>query len=77
MTTRRELPAGARAEVSAAPAGYRGEDARAAWRKALAEQAKARRRAAGRYARQADRAAGGRYRAGMSRRMPPGGDDTA
>ncbi len=72
--TGQEQPAGARAEVSAAPAGYRGEGVRAALRKALAERGAARRRAAGRYVRVADRAAAGRYRAGMSRRMPPDSD---
>jgi len=70
--TRAERPAGARAEHSAVPAGYQGDDARAKWKAALAAHNAALRRGA-------RRPRGGKYRAGMARRMPPepDGDDAA
>jgi len=61
-------PAGARAESSAAPAGYQGEDARARWKAALAARSAALRR--GRFSR-----AAGKTVPGMIRKMPDGDDD--
>ncbi len=71
--TRAERPAGARAELSAAPAGYQDGDARARWKAALAAHGAALRR--GRFTR-----AAGKTGPGMIRKMPdgpPDGDDAA
>jgi hypothetical protein len=84
MTTRDEPPAGGASTGRAAdhrdgatPAGSGGAEFRARWKAARAASGKAARRGAGRYVRQADRAAGERWRPGMGRRMPPGGDSAA
>lgn len=70
MNARGDVPAGARAELSAAPAGD--QDGRALWKAALAAHNAALRRRTG-------RRKGGGYRAGMARRPPPepDGDDAA
>jgi len=60
-------PAGARAELSAVPAGYQGGDARARWKAALAARSAALRR--GRFTR-----AAGKTGPGMIRKPPPGSD---
>jgi hypothetical protein len=62
--------------VPARPAGqgFSGEEWREKARAAQSAQARARRAAAGRYVRLADRGAGARFRAGMARRTPPGGE---
>jgi len=72
MTTWGDVPAGARAELSAAPAGFQGGDARARWKAALAAHNAAKRR--GRFTRAAKKTG-----PGMIRKPPPGtdGDDAA
>jgi hypothetical protein len=60
-----DLPAGARAEPSAAPAGDQGGDGRARWKAAAAAHNAALRRRTGR------KAGSSPYRAGMARRPPP------
>jgi hypothetical protein len=67
-----DVPAGARAGLSAAPAGYHGEEFRRKVKAALAGQRAASRRRTGRTGR-------GGYRAGMARKPPPepDGDDAA
>jgi hypothetical protein len=66
--TRGKLPARARAEPSAALAGFQGGDARAKWKAALAAHNAAKRR--GRFTRAARRTG-----PGMIRRMPDGPPD--
>ena len=68
MNAREDVPAGARAGLSAAPAGLQSEDARAKWKAALAAHNAAKRR--GRFTRAAKKTG-----PGMIRKMPEMNDE--